>query len=76
MRRFSRLLAYRDEIVVAPYFKQFAQGTRNTYIGFNHATGKFETMEQKTVEVFGVPNSPPDVAKALVEKLNSGEVEL
>ena len=75
MRRFSRLLAYHNEFVVPPFHKPFAEGTSNTYIGFSHATGKFEGLKLRTVEVFGVPNFPPEIAKALIEKLNSGEVE-
>jgi len=71
MRRFNRLLAYRDEF--APDYV-FQVGGRNHYF---FTSGKYwKTEIHGECRLLGVVYFPEDVALELCRKLNSGEVIL
>ena len=71
MRKFNRLLAYRDEF--APGY-EFVPGGNNCYV-YYAALGKWcysVNMDSTAITVY----MPPQVASDLIDKLNSGEVVL
>lgn len=70
MRKFKRLLAYRDEF--APGY-EFKQGDYNYFIGYNE---KEYTIEWSLNYLISVVYMTEQVAKELCKKLNSGDVEL
>jgi hypothetical protein len=72
MRRFSRLLAYRDEFV--PGYK-FNPKELNFSVAYNHRNKVWVTVDNTYAERVGVW-FPRKEVQDLVEKLNSGEVEL
>jgi hypothetical protein len=73
MRVFNRLLAYHDEFC-ADY--EFIDGQHNYYIYYNNDANKYLTSFNTRDIVIGFVFFPEYIAKELVEKLNSGEVEL
>jgi hypothetical protein len=72
MRRFSRLLAYRDEF--APGYK-FNPIEHSFSVAYDRFDQEWVTVENEYIERVGVW-FPRDAARELVKKLNSGEVEL
>jgi hypothetical protein len=73
MRRFSRLLAYRDEF--APGYK-FVKNQANYAVAFNVEREQWTAAPFYCTQFGAAVWFPRYVAKAIVEKLNSGEVEL
>lgn len=73
MRRFSRLLAYRDEF--APGYK-FVKNQANYSVAFNAESEQWTAAPYYWVQIGAAVWFPKDVAEALIKKLNSGEVEL
>lgn len=72
MRKFNRLLAYRDEFAPDYEYKSYQ---RNYCVFYCHAIGAWGYREDsgyQSVQVY----MPEQVAIELCEKLNSGEVEL
>lgn len=73
MRKFNRLLAYRDEF--APGYK-FSSLRMNYRVVFRHSLGEWGHDTNQADETAGAVYMPKDVAIELVRKLNSGEVVL
>lgn len=73
MRKFNRLLAYRDEF--APGYK-FKRAESNCFVLLHAGSNQYEIAANDFWNVPGVVYMPESVAKELAAKLNSGEVVL
>ncbi|MGZ3922004.1 MAG: hypothetical protein ACXVC7_17010 [Bacteroidia bacterium] len=73
MRVFNRLLAYHDEF--CPDF-EFVAGDENYIVHFDNMYKTYMYFQCIEKEYIGLVYFPKNIAKELVEKLNSGEVEL
>ena len=75
MRKFNRLLAYRDEFAPG-YEPDWNDETEKTYVFQGHEPGKYQVADNMQCQTLGAVYMPVDVAIELRNKLNSGEVVL
>ena len=75
MRKFNRLLAYRDEFAPG-YEPDWNDETEKTYVFQDRASGKYQVADNIMCQTLGAVYMPFDVAHSLCRKLNSGEVVL
>ena len=76
MRKFNRLLAYRDEFAPGYEPDWCAQEEDKHYVFQDRASGKYQVADNITCQTLGAVYLPFDVAVELCRKLNSGEVVL
>ena len=76
MRKFNRLLAYRDEF--APGYEPDWNNSEEVkvYVFQDHQSGKYHFAINALCKTIGAVYMPIDVAAELCRKLNSGEVVL
>ena len=76
MRKFNRLLAYRDEF--APGYEPDWGNSEEvkTYVFQDHQSGKYHFAINALCKTIGAVYMPDGVARELCRKLNSGEVVL
>ena len=75
MRKFNRLLAYRDEFAPG-YEPDWRDNCGKFHIYFDHSNGTFDVDANQEWEAIGTIYMPKSVAIELCRKLNSGEVVL
>ena len=75
MRKFNRLLAYRDEFAPG-YEPDWNDETEKTYVFQDRASGKYQVADNIMCQTLCAVYVPFDVALELRRKLNSGEVVL
>ena len=75
MRKFNRLLAYRDEFAPG-YEPDWNDETEKTYVFQARTSGKYQVADNMQCQTLGAVYMPVDVANSLCLKLNSGEVVL
>ncbi len=75
MRKFNRLLAYRDEFAPG-YEPDWNDETEKTYVFQDRTSGKYQVAVNIMCQTLGAVYMPFDVALELCRKLNSGEVVL
>ena len=76
MRKFNRLLAYRDEFAPGYEPDWNDEGEEKTYVFQDRASGKYQVADNIICQTLGSVYMPVDVAIELRNKLNSGEVVL
>lgn len=76
MRKFNRLLAYRDEFAPGYEPDWNDETTEKTYVLQDRASGKYLVADNIMCQTLGAVYMPFDVAHSLCRKLNSGEVVL
>ena len=76
MRKFNRLLAYRDEFAPGHEPDWNDDGEEKTYVFQDRASGKYQVADNIMCQTLGAVYMPFDVAHSLCRKLNSGEVVL
>ena len=76
MRKFNRLLAYRDEFAPGYEPDWCAQEEDKHYVFQDRSSGKYQVADNITCQTLGAVYMPFDVAHSLCHKLNSGEVVL
>ena len=76
MRKFNRLLAYRDEF--APGYEPDLANAKSWkyYVYFRTESGSYQLTHETKSYSLGVVYMPKSVAEGLCRKLNSGEVVL
>ena len=75
MRKFNRLLAYRDEFAPG-YEPDWSDDAEKSYVTQCHTSGKYQVADNMLCQTLGAVYMPYDVARELCLKLNSGEVVL
>ena len=76
MRKFNRLLAYRDEFAPG-YEPDWNNGEEVKVCVFqDHKSGEYHVADNMQCQTLGAVYMPVDVARELCRKLNSGEVVL
>ena len=75
MRKFNRLLAYRDEFAPG-YEPDWSDEVEKSYVFQDRDSGKYKVADNIMCQTLGAVYMPYDVANELCRKLNTGEVVL
>ena len=75
MRKFNRLLAYRDEFAPG-YEPDWSDEVEKSYVFQDRESGKYKVADNIMCQTLGAVYMPYDVANELCRKLNTGEVVL